>query len=100
MTQERRPEHRRIVTNPDRGSSLAGNPPDRPQPEIRTLVIHEFAGNRIKLQKGQECVVPLPLVAFQEIGIGGKRAVGGGTSREALRKARKKQSSKPGRKPS
>lgn len=89
MRQEFEPSHQRVITNPDRGSRQVDNPPVTPQVELRTLRINHFDGG-IKRPEGIDCTVPAPLTSFREVNIGGRRSIGGGTSREAIRKAKRK----------
>jgi hypothetical protein len=89
MRQEFEPAHQKVITNPDRRSRLVDNPPVVPQVELRTLRINHFDGG-YKRHAGIDCTVQSPLISFREISIGGTRTIGGGASREATRKAKRK----------
>ncbi len=70
----------------NRSSRMVDRPPDAPRIETNSC-------NLTKRRKGrtitQRVEYPIPLLPHKELGIGGKRAIGGGTSKEAVRRAKR-----------
>lgn len=65
------------------------NPPCVPQIETTYMIIGRKEGKQV-IPGGQSVRVTKPLIEHTVIGIGGGRPIGGGTSRESLRRARQK----------
>jgi hypothetical protein len=74
----------RIVRDEKDESSLRENPPDRPQVDTITIIAGPKSYRmRVEGVRG-------PLMPFEVVGVGGGRTIGGGTSREAVSRARRK----------
>jgi hypothetical protein len=102
----------RIITATSENSGPSSYTPDRPTPEVSQLrrLDRKFPSNINIPQSNDQAIVPIrqtwgarvsegqrvipivkkPLVRAQFVDIRGGRVIGGGTSREAIRKARYK----------
>lgn len=79
---------RKTIPQEDRGTRAVSHGPSRP-PVIRVLVSLDAFG-RNGSRDHIEFLHPIPPVPPKEIAVGGVRTIGGGTSKEALRRAKQK----------
>jgi hypothetical protein len=77
----------RTTPQEDKGSKPANRLPDSPQPETRTLSLYKITPEGRVPGRVLEC--PRPLLPNQEVRVGGTRAIGGGTSKDSIRRAKK-----------
>ena len=71
----------------NRSSRVVSKPPDTPQVETGSCNLTKKINGRIVA--GQRVEYPIPLLTHKKLGIGGTRTIGGGTSKEATRRAKR-----------